>query len=179
MMRWHPLLAAAVLAALSPGCSDSQHDHSHPHSASGGHGAADDGHAHGAEPAGAHAHEHKAPHGGTAVVLGKEEFHIEFLLDPAAGRLTAWILDSEMEKFIRINTPSFEVAVPGVAGGQLLVLKAVENTATGEKTGDSSQFEAQAEWLKSTPQFEAKLRNISIRGNSYQDVPFHFPKGNE
>jgi hypothetical protein len=55
----------------------------------------------------AHQHEHKAPHGGTPVVLGNEAYHLEFVLDPATGKLSAYVLDGEMEKFVRTASPGF------------------------------------------------------------------------
>ena len=56
-------------------------------------------------------HEHVAPHGGTAVELGKEEFHLELVLDTTAGRLTGYVLDGELESFVRIPAPSLRLNV--------------------------------------------------------------------
>jgi hypothetical protein len=129
--------------------------------------------------AAAHQHEHKAPHGGTAVVLGHEAYHLELVRDAATGMLQAYVLDGEMEKFIRIAAPSLEVAATVNGAPQTLVLKAVANSATGETVGDTAQFEAQADWLKATGNFDAVLRQITIRGTTFSDVKFNFPKGNE
>lgn len=131
-------------------------------------------------PAAKHAqHEHVAPHGGTAVELGHEEFHLELVLDAASGRLTGYVLDGELEQFIRVTVPSLRLIVRSGAGEQTLELRAVANAATGEKVGDTSQFEAVADWLKSTPRFDARLAEITVRGKTYRDVSFNFPKGNE
>jgi hypothetical protein len=124
-------------------------------------------------------HEHVAPHGGTAVELGHEEFHLELVLDSASGHLTAYVLDGELEQFIRIAEPSLRLIVRSGAGEQVLELRAVANLATGEKVGDTSQFEGIADWLKSTPRFDARLAEITVRGKTYRDVSFNFPKGNE
>ncbi len=124
-------------------------------------------------------HQHVAPHGGTAVELGHEEFHLELVLDPAAGRLTGYVLDGELEKFIRIPAPSVRVVARVRDVDQSLDLLAVANPATGEKVGDTAQFEVTADWLKTTPRFDARLTEVTIRGKTYRDVPFNFPKGNE
>ena len=124
-------------------------------------------------------HQHMAPHGGTAVELGHEEFHLELVLDPAAGRLTGYVLDGELEKFIRITASSVRVVARVKEGDQSLDLLAVANPATGEKVGDTAQFEVTADWLKTTPRFDARLTEVTIRGKTYRDVPFNFPKGNE
>jgi hypothetical protein len=124
-------------------------------------------------------HEHHPPHGGTPVVLGAEAYHLELVRDAAAGRLTAWVLDGELENFIRVKAASFEVVVSRGAEQHVLTFRAVANPATGETVGDTSQFEAQADWLKTASTFDATLTALEIRGTPFLAVPFNFPKGND
>ncbi len=124
-----------------------------------------------------HKHEHKPPHGGTPVVLGSEEYHLELVLDPMAGRLTAFVMDGELENFVRLPVPSFVVNVTEPARG--LVFQAVPNPASGEKIGDTSQFDAQADWLKTTTNFDAVLPSLTVRSKTYTNVSFNFPEGND
>jgi hypothetical protein len=149
------LLRAACLPALVmlTGCGDSKHDR--------------------------HAgHQHTPPHGGTPVVLGNEEYHLELLLDPASGKIQAYVLDGHMDKFIRLTNESFTITAKLVGKPETLVFRAVPNTATGEKVGDTSLFEAQAGWLKSATAFAAELDGLAIRKKRFEKVPFTFPKGN-
>ena len=53
------------------------------------------------------------------------------------------------------------------------------NTATGEKVGDTSQFEAQADWLKTTDTFDGVIKELTVRTKTYKDVKFNFPKGSD
>jgi hypothetical protein len=129
-----------------------------------------------AKDAAAH-HEHLPPHGGAAVELGQEEYHVEFVLDHAAGQLQAFVLDGEMENFIRIAAPSLEVTAKVGGGEEKLLLRPVANHATGETAGDTSMFEAQADWLKTTPVFEAILKSITVRSTTYSNIAFSYPKG--
>jgi hypothetical protein len=124
-------------------------------------------------------HHHHPPHGGTPVVLGDEDYHVELLLDPAAGKLQAYVFDGEMENFMRSSAPSIVLEV--ALGGQAheLALAAVPNPETGETVGDTSLFEAQADWLKGASQFDGVLKSVSIRGSTYTNVTFNFPKGND
>jgi hypothetical protein len=124
-------------------------------------------------------HEHKAPHGGTAVALGQEAYHLELVRDSAAGTLTAYVLDGEMENFIRIKAPSFEITARVDGEQRPLVFKAAINPITGETLGDTAQFDAQADWLKTTTSFDATLINLQIRGNVFANVGFNFPRGND
>jgi hypothetical protein len=124
-------------------------------------------------------HEHNAPHGGTPVVLGEEAYHIEFVRDATTGTLQAFVFDGELENFIRSSAPSFDLVATINGTPKTLTLKAVGNSATGETVGDTSLFETQADWLKNTGSFNAMLKSITIRGTTFDDVSFNFPKGND
>ena len=124
-------------------------------------------------------HEHHPPHGGTPVVLGEEAYHLEFVRDGAAGRLDFYVLDGEMENFIRIAARSVEVTATVDGEKCPLVFRPVANPETGETVGDTSQFEAEADWLKSKAAFDAVLAGIDVRGSKFAGVAFNFPKGND
>jgi hypothetical protein len=126
-----------------------------------------------------HKHEHVPPHHGTPVVLGNEEYHVELVLDAAAGKLDAYVMDGELENFVRVQQPTFEVVASHQGHEDTLIFKAVPNQATGETVGDTSQFETQADWLKTEKEFDAVLKNLTVRGSKYQDIKFNFPKGND
>jgi hypothetical protein len=130
-------------------------------------------------PTVAHKHEHKPLHGGTPVELGEEEYHVELVLDAPAGKLEAYVLDGELENFVRIAAESFQVSAKLPDREEVLIFKAVPNSATGEKVGDTSMFVGQAEWLKSTKTFDAVLKTLTVKGKTYPDVAFNFPKGND
>jgi hypothetical protein len=124
-----------------------------------------------------HIHVDQPPHGGTPVSVGDE--HIEFVKDPGTGRLDAYVLDDEMEEFVRISMPSFEVVATVNGEKRSLIFSAVANSATGETVGDTSYFTAQADWLKTTSQFDAVLTRLELKGETYTNVAFNFPKGND
>jgi hypothetical protein len=124
-------------------------------------------------------HEHKPPHGGTPVVLGNEEYHLELILNAPAGKLHAFVLDGELENFVRIPAKTFEVTVKLADKEEPLIFNALANRATGETVGDTSAFEAQAEWLKTNVTFDAVLKELIVRTKTYQNVQFNFPKGND
>jgi hypothetical protein len=124
-------------------------------------------------------HEHKPPHGGTPVVLGDEIYHVELVVDASTGKLQAYVFDGELENFIRTKAPSLTIDAVVNGAPQTLVLAAVANPATGETVGDTSLFETQADWLKTTPSFDGTLQSITIRGTTFTAVKFNFPKGND
>ena len=124
-------------------------------------------------------HQHHPPHGGTPIVLGDEVFHLEMVRDADTGTLDIYVLDGEMEEFIRCGETSFQVDIPGAGPDHALVFRPVANQATGERAGDSSQFEARADWVRTTPSFDGVLRRITIRQTTFADVKFNYPKGND
>lgn len=144
-------------------------------------GGCRDSHSHAEKPGehAGHKHAHVPPHGGTAVELGEEAAHIEFVRDATAGKLQAYVLDGELEQFIRVPAESFEVIAKVDGREETLRFQAVASAATGEKVGDTSQFEASAEWLKATAKFEAVLKKLEVRGRVFEGVTFKFPEGNE
>jgi hypothetical protein len=127
----------------------------------------------------AHMHHHHAPHAGTVVALGDEEYHVELVLDQATGKLQAYMLDSELENFVRSSSASIEITATVAGAPASVTLAAVANPETGETVGDTSLFEGEAAWLRARPQFDAVLKSVVVRGASYTDVKFGFPKGNE
>jgi hypothetical protein len=123
-------------------------------------------------------HQDQPPHGGTPVALGGN-YHIEFVLNADSGTLSAYILDDEMEEFVRSDMRSFEVTAKAGGAEQLLVFKPVANSATGETVGDTALFTAQAEWLKTTKTFDAMIKSVTLDGTAFADVKFNYPKGND
>lgn len=119
------------------------------------------------------------PHGGTVVGFAHGIYHLELVREAGTGRLTAYVLDGELENYIRAGAPAFEITAK-VGGKDLsLIFQPVANLATGETLTDTSQYDAQADWLKHTPEFDAELRSISVRGTLYPGLSFRFPQGND
>lgn len=162
-VSWAVLAAVSLALPFLSACGKPEHPHDH-------------GTAKALAPA---KHEHHAPHDGTAVVLGDEIYHLELVLDAAAGKLQAYVLDGEMENFIRCPAPSFEVIATVNGEKRPLLFQAVADAATGEKVGDTALYETQADWLKSTPKFDAVLTALTVRGTPFTAVRFNFPLGND
>jgi hypothetical protein len=120
-------------------------------------------------------HKDVPPHGGTPVPLG-DDYNLELVRDPKGGTLSGYVLDDEMEEFIRSSSASITIVAKVGGETRTLVLGATANPATGETVGDTSLFQGQAEWLKATPKFEGSLAGVTIRGTTFKDVAFSFPR---
>jgi hypothetical protein len=168
MKRYLSLICMAAALALS-GCQSSPTENNAPTA------SAPSSSAEAAKKGGEH--EHSAPHGGALIELGEEFAHVEIMLDAATGRLTAYALDGEAEKVIRIKQSEIEVAVESPAA--TIKLGGVANALTGETADDTSEFSGQSEMLKGATNFDGVIKTISIKGKEFKDVVFNFPKGNE
>ena len=120
-------------------------------------------------------HPHTAPHGGTLIELGEHAYNVEFVRDSATGKIIAYILDGHAENFVRIKAPSFTINFTLGADTRELSLRAAANSATGETVGDTSQFEAQADWLRSATGFEAVIPALEIRGTRFENIAVRLP----
>lgn len=121
-------------------------------------------------------HAHQPKYGGKLVELGHHEGNVELVLDPSTGRLTAYLLDAHAENFVRLPLDSFVVVAQVQGAEQILTFKPVGNPATGEKAGDTSQFEATADWLKSATSVQGRIRELPVKAKVYRDVPFSLSK---
>lgn len=151
MMKANLCLLVSLVAWLLVGCGDS-HD-SHGHAAHAG-------------------HTHVAPHGGTLVEVGEHAFNVELIRDLPSGKLTAFVLDGHAESFVRLPIEAFELVIDRAGGAETLRLAAVANPKTGEKVGDTSQFEVQAEWLKTPGALTGSIKELDIRGSKFSGVKF-------
>ncbi len=150
------LCLASVLLILLPACGKKDHDHAAPATTSG--------------------HTHTAPHGGLLVEIGEHAYNLELVRDAVSGKLTAYFLDGHAENFVRLKATTINLTATLGAEKQALTLRAVANSATGETVGDTSQFEAHADWLKTTARFDASVSALEIRGTRFEKIGFSFPK---
>ena len=126
-------------------------------------------------------HEHTAPRGGTLVVLGDEFAHVEFVLEKETGKLTGYVLDGEAEKPVRLSQEAIKLKINRLKSEQTLTLHltAVANVLTGETQGDTSQFSGGSDELIGATEFHAEILSIAVKGQTFADVDFEFPEGNE
>lgn len=126
-------------------------------------------------------HEHHAPHQGTLIVLGEEFAHLELVLDSEDGQLRAYALDGEAENALRLVQPDIQLNIQLNENQEDIdiVLKAIDNVLTGEVIGDTSEFSGQHDLLKNVSQFKGIVKSVDIKGQSFKNIEFDFPEGNE
>lgn len=124
-------------------------------------------------------HAHTAPHGGALVELGDHFAFLEWVVDPDAGRITLYVLDGEAEKPIRLAQKAVTVTVTSPAGIGRLDLQGRANTLTGETVGDTSEFVATHAALKGVAKFEARLSEISVKGQALKDLSIVWPDSHD
>jgi hypothetical protein len=124
-------------------------------------------------------HPYRAPHQGTIVMLGRDEFHLELVRDATAGTMTAYLFNETVTIPVRSKSSGFEIIA--TVGGQkrTLAFSPQPDPARSETVGDTARFVAEAAWLKTTPKFEAEIPLIKLLNATFLHVKFPFPAGNE
>jgi len=127
-----------------------------------------------------HDHDHDAPHGGALVVVGDEEAHVEFVLDPETGKLTAYVLDAHAEDPVPVAHPELKLAVTlEKEGVDLPEAKEVVLLAVNPADGKAAEFAAVIEELKNAKEFDVALEVIQVGDKSHKGITFRFPEGKD
>lgn len=153
--------SAGVLAALAllNGCKDSQ---SHSDQASG------------------HSHEdHAPPHGGTPVIVGEDRFHLELVLDAAAAKMQAYVLNGHLEGYAAVAETNLLLVARFGGNEERLSFHRSVDPASGKVLAKSSLFEGNAAWLGTTRAFEGIFPKITLNGTTFTNISFSFPKGSK
>lgn len=123
-------------------------------------------------------HAHDSRHGGTLVVLGDEEYHLELVHNRPEGLLQVYVFDGHIDNFVRLPDEGFDLLAWPDGRETRLRLKAVRTTPEGKAVTETALFEARADWLRGVTRFRARLPELAIRGQRFTDVEFEFPAGN-
>ncbi len=150
------LLIPAIL--LTSGCGKKDDHAGHDHSA------------------GKDAHAHPAKMGGQLVEVGSHDFNLELLRDGTSGKLTLWVLDAHAENFVRLTNETLVVEVADAGKIEAVVLKATANPATGEKAGDTSQFEALSDAFKTAKPLAVRVPSLQIGSRQFSVRTFDLKK---
>ena len=127
-------------------------------------------------PADSGAHAHAAPHGGLLVPLGDHFANLELVVNRESGRLDLFVLGEHAEQAVRLR----QVAIPcvlAVANGTPIPidLGAQQNTLTGERAGDTSQFAGAHVSLVGDLPFTLTIESIEVRGARFGPVRIEAP----
>ncbi len=150
------ILATLATLALVTGCGDSQPTASADHD--------DD-------------HMHAPPHGGTPVQLGDEVYHLELVTDTAEGKMLAYLYDGHFHDPVMVAETNFVLQAHWNGTTQNLSFARLPDPATGHLLQATALFGARADWLKTNPPFEGTLPLITLRGRTFTNVVFPYPKG--
>jgi hypothetical protein len=124
-----------------------------------------------------HDHVQGPPHGGTPVLIAEHKFHLELVRDPASGVMQAYVLDDHMEEYVAVPETNFTLTASISGRTEKLDLLRLPNPADGKLTSASFLFEGRAEWVKAATNFDGLISTITLKGQTYTNISFPFPKG--
>jgi hypothetical protein len=132
-----------------------------------------------ARQADSHGHSHGPPHGGTPVNVAEHKYHLELVRDATNGVIQAYVLDGDLHDFIKVPETNFTLVAK--VGGQTeqLEFQRMTNAMSPSPADPSFLFEGRAEWVKSATNFEGLIPAITLKGQTFTNVSFPFPKGTQ
>jgi hypothetical protein len=106
------------------------------------------------------------------VELGEEFAHVELILDPGLGTITAYVLDGEAEQAVRIAQTSLAIVLDGPTGlaNRSLELLPRASVLTGERVGDASEFALSHDALRGLRRVTGRLLTITVRGRTFHET---------
>jgi hypothetical protein len=124
-------------------------------------------------------HSHAPPHGGTPVVVAEHKYHLELVRDATNGLMQAYVLDDHLHDFIRVAETNFTLVAN--LGGQTehLEFQRTTNAMSPSPSDPSFLFEARADWVKNATSFEGLIPSITLKGQTFTNITFPFPKGTQ
>ena len=117
------------------------------------------------------------PHGGTPVQIGNHGFHLELVRDAGKGRFQAYVLDAHMQRYVSVPEKSFVMLATISNQQQRVTFNRVPEPGSEKVTEASHAFEATADWIKHATNFNAVFGSITLKGRTFTNVTFLFPKG--
>jgi len=126
-----------------------------------------------------HDHSHGPPHGGTPVVVAEHKYHLELVRDATNGLMQAYVLDGDLHDFIRVPEASFTLVANMGGQTERLEFQRMTNATSPDPADPSFLFEARAEWVKNATNFDGVIPSITLKGQTFTNVTFPFPKGTQ
>jgi hypothetical protein len=113
-----------------------------------------------------------APHGGTLVALGDQQYHLEVVLDRRTGMLRVHVLDAQAKDFVRVDWRTLELTFRLEAGLEAIVLNAMATDGTGDGVGNTATFAGVAPWLQRGAALDGVVPALTIQGQSLPSTTF-------
>jgi len=128
---------------------------------------------------GANGKKPKTPHGGTPVLVAEHKYHLELVRDGAAGSMQAYVLDDDLEKYVAVPETNFTLHATFAGKTEQVEFKRAPDAGESKVAATSSLFESRADWIKSATNFSGMIPSITLKGRTFTNVGFPFPKGTQ
>lgn len=119
------------------------------------------------------------PHGGTPVVVEAHKYNLELVRDGDTGLMQAYVLDEDYHDFIRVPETNFTLIANFAGRTERVEFLRATNAMSPTPADPSFQFEARAEWLKTATNFDGSIPSITLKGQTFTNITFPFPKGTQ
>lgn len=128
-----------------------------------------------------HAHVHRAPNGGTLIVLGMHSAHIELVLDSSTGQLDLYPFDGHAVHPYSLPAEPLALGIRLDGAGNWDKVELLPSRDPNERPTQKSayRFTARIPSLVGKEQFQVRIPALELAGKNYAGVETSFPEGNE
>jgi hypothetical protein len=116
---------------------------------------------------------HLGPRGGTLVVLGNHDAHLELEFDPNSGTLTAYAMDAAVTRTIRLAQPAIAMKLQRVGRRGWF-----EMTLDSTNDPSGSVFRGTNARLAGAERFRGTILEVRTPRATFANVDFAWPSGN-
>lgn len=113
------------------------------------------------------------------MVVAEHKYHLELVRDATNGTMQAYVLDGDLHDFIRVPETSFALTANVGGKTERIEFRRATNAVSPNPSDPSFLFEGRAEWMKSATNFEGLIPSITLKGQTFTNVTFPFPKGTQ
>ena len=112
-------------------------------------------------------------------MVAEHKYHLELVRDATNGVMQAYILDGDLHDFIRVPETNFTLTANVAGKTEHLEFQRATNSTSPNPSDPSFLFEGRADWLKSVANFDGLISSITLKGQTFTNVTFPFPKGTQ
>jgi hypothetical protein len=113
------------------------------------------------------------------VIVGEDRFHLELVLDAAAAKMQAYVLDGHLEGYVAVAETNLMLVANFDGKEERISFHRAIDPASGLVPAKSSLFEGNATWLGTSRVFEGSFPTITLNGTTFTNISFSFPKGSK
>lgn len=114
-----------------------------------------------------HSHAEHGPHGGQVLGIGDEEYHAEFVLDEASGKVTVYLLDKDIKTNPAAASAQETIVIEAKSGDETKTYELAAVNRTTDDMPTAQQFELVDKELHGPIETNLATLKVTIAGKEF------------